>query len=191
MGRHSSESQASFYRSFAKWLVPWLAVALLVGIGVWVGVGALGSGPLETQSPASDSEPTESPPPDETPSPTPEPELTPEPSPSVEPEPDETPKTPKPTAPKGNGLTVQVLNGTGVEEANDRIADELETLGYEIINLEGASKAYSSTTVYWSYPEARKAARRLATYYGWEAGPKPENLSTTVALHIIVGADEA
>jgi hypothetical protein len=188
MGRHSSESQAPFYRSFAKWLVPWLVAALIVGIGVWMGVGALGSGPLESQSPASDNEPTESPSVEETPSPTPEPEPTPEPTPEPEPEPDETPKA---TAPNGKGLTVQVLNGTGVAEANDRVAGELEKLGYEIVNLEGASKGYSSTTVYWSYPKARKPAVRLAAHFGWEVGPKPENLSSTVALHIIVGADEA
>lgn len=188
MGRHSSESQAAFYRSFAKWLVPWLVVAVIAGVGVWLGVGVLGGDPLETQSPASDRQPTASPSADETPSPTPEPEPTPEPTPTVEPQPK---KTPKATAPSGKGLTVQVLNGTGVEEANDRVAAELEKLGYEIVNLEGASKAYSSTTVYWSYPEARKPAQRLAAHFGWDAGPKPENLSTTVALHVIVGADEA
>lgn len=190
MGRHSSESQAAFYRSFAKWLVPWLVIATIVGVGVWMGVGFLGTGPLETQSPASDTQSTESPSGVETTSPTPEPTPTPtpDPTPTVEPEPEQTPKA---TAPRGNGLTVQVLNGTGVEEANDRVAAELEKLGYEIINLEGASKAYSSTMVYWSYPEARKPARRLAAHFGWDAGPKPENLSATVALHVVVGADEA
>jgi len=188
MGRHSSDSQLPFYRSFARWLIPWLAVALIAGISVWVGVGALGSGPLETPSPASDAQPTDDP--------SPQPTVTPEAEPTIEPtpteEPEEEPKEPKAKGPpKGRGLTVQVLNGTGVEEANDRIAAELEELGYEIINLEGASKAYAATTVYWSYEEARKPALRLAEHYGWEAGPKPENLSSTVALHIIVGADEA
>jgi hypothetical protein len=188
MGRHSSEAQAPFYRSFAKWLVPWLVVAMIVGVGVWMGVGALGSGPLETQSPASDNEPTDEPSMAETTSPTPNPSPTPDPTPTEEPEEDQPDRA---AAPSGKGLTVQVLNGTGVEEANDRVADELEKLGYEIVNLEGASKAYPATTVYWSYPEARKPAQRLAAHFGWEAGPKPENLSTTVALHIIVGADEA
>jgi hypothetical protein len=188
MGRHSSESQLPFYRSFAKWLVPWLVVAAIAGAGVWVGVGALGDGPLETTSPANDIEPSESPSAVASETPTPEPEVTIEPTPTQEPEPED---TPEPRAPNGHGLAVQVLNGTGVEEANDRVAADLEALGYEIVNLEGASKAYSATTVYWSYPEARKAAMKLADYYEWEAAPKPDNLSTTVALHIIVGADEA
>ena len=188
MGRHSSESQIPFYRSFAKWLVPWLVIALIAGVAVWLGVGALGKGPLETPSPAADSSPSESPSTEASITPTPTPEVEPTPTPTPKPKPEETPET---SAPKGNGLTVQVLNGTGVEEANDRVADELEALGYVIVNLEGASKAYSSTTVYWSYEKARKPAQRLATHFGWEVGPKPDNLSSTVALHIIVGADEA
>jgi hypothetical protein len=188
MGRHSSESQVSFYRSFVRWLLPWLTVAVVVGIGVWFGVGALGRGPLETPSPASRSEPTASPSAELSPSAEPSPVESIEPTPTPEPEPEETAEA---TAPNGKGLAVQVLNGTGVEEANDRVADRLQGMGYEIVNLEGASKGYSSTTVYWSYPEARKPAIRLADFFGWKAGPKPDNLSTTVALHIIVGADEA
>ena len=190
MGRHSSESQVPFYRSLAKWLAPWLIVASLAVAGVWVGVGALGDGPLETPSPVNDTESSDPPDPVVTESPSPEPEVSVEPTPTVKPEP-EPEETPKVAAPRGNGLTTQVLNGTGVEEANDRVAARLEKLGYEIVNLEGASTAYSATTVFWSYPQAKKPAVRLATYFGWEAAPKPSNLSSTVALHIVVGADEA
>jgi hypothetical protein len=188
MGRHSSDSQASFYRSFVKWLLPWLGVAVVVGIAVWVGVGALGQGSLDTPPPSTQAKAEASPSPDESPSPEPVVEDTPEPTPVEEPEVEETPEV---AAPNGRGLAIQVLNGTGVASANDRVAHRLERMGYQIVNLEGASKGYSATTVYWSYDKARKQAIRLADFFGWEAGPKPDNLSTTVALHIIVGADEA
>lgn len=190
MGRHSSDSQIPFYRSFLKWLTPWLLVAVVAVAAVWVGVGALGEGPLETTSPANDSEPSPSPEPVESETPTPEPEVSVEPTPTPTPEP-EPEGTPEIAAPSGRGITMQVLNGTGVEEANDRVAGRLEKLGYQIVNLEGATSAYSATTVFWSYPDAKKPAMRLAEYFGWEAGPKPENLSSTVDLHIVVGADEA
>ena len=188
MGRHSSDSQISFYRSFLKWAAPWLLVAIVAVAAVWVGVGALGDGPLETASPANDAEPSPTPDASIEPTPTPEPEVSVEPTPTPEPEPDETPEM---AAPSGAGVTMQVLNGTGVEEANDRVAARLEKLGYQIVNLEGATTAYSATTVFWSYPDARKPAMKLAEYFGWEAAPKPDNLSSTVDLHIVVGADEA
>jgi len=38
--------------------------------------------------------------------------------------------------------------------------------------------------------EAQEAAERLAARQGWIAQPKPENLSDTVALHVVVGEDE-
>jgi hypothetical protein len=70
------------------------------------------------------------------------------------------------------------------------MADRLKGLGFRVVALGGANKAYQRTTVFWSYAEARPAAKALAAKMGWQVGPKPTNLSTTVALHIIVGEDE-
>jgi hypothetical protein len=87
-------------------------------------------------------------------------------------------------------MTVQVLNGTDDPEADDVMADRLAGLGFEVLSVDSASVPYASTTVLWSYAESRSAARRLAARFGWRVAPKPDNLSTEVALHVVVGADE-
>ncbi|HYP23229.1 MAG TPA: LytR C-terminal domain-containing protein, partial [Actinomycetota bacterium] len=136
-----------------------------------------------------------------TPEPTDKPEPTPEPETAKPEEPSETPKpesTPKPTPePKEEtepliteGITVQVLNATDVADADDRMADKLSKLGFTVVAVESASSRYEATTVFWSTEEAKEAAQRLADRFGWTAQVKPENLSTTVSLHVVVGAVE-
>ena len=70
------------------------------------------------------------------------------------------------------------------------MADRLAGLGFVIEAVEGSSKTYPATTVFWSYPEAEDAARALAERFGWVAEAKPANLSETVAIHVVVGEDE-
>lgn len=185
MGRHSTGSQWYFYRSLATWIAPWFLVASLAGAAVWITVSALGEG---TQGePPSQSAATDSP----TPTPTLSPTPTPTPTPTKKPPPKKTRKKENQPPPLITaGITVQVLNGTGVADANDRLADRLTALGFDVINLEGANRAYSETTVFWSFPEAEPAARALAARFGWVSAPKPSNLSTQVDLHVVVGADE-
>ena len=89
------------------------------------------------------------------------------------------------------GMTVQVLNGTNVPGADQTMADRLEELGFEVINVVPAAINYEETTVLWSYAESEEAAARLAERFGWQVKPKPDNLSTQVALHIVVGVDES
>jgi hypothetical protein len=84
-----------------------------------------------------------------------------------------------------------VLNGTSAADADDRMADRLAKLGYEVVAVESASKLYERTTVYWAVPSAQKAAEALAEHFGWVSAPKPDNLSTQVSLHVVVGADES
>lgn len=187
MGRHSKGGQGPFYRSLLGWFLPWLLIALVVGVAIWFWVNALGG--EEIQPSTADRSPS--------------------PSPSAEPSPTETElvlatpkatasKTPKPKASKEpkdvalitEGINVQVLNGTADTLADDEVAETLTGLGFSVEAIDDSSKGYAQTTVFWSYPEAQTAAERLATRMGWLAQPKPENLSDTVALHVVVGEDE-
>ncbi len=194
MGRHSSDSQLPFIRSVLGWFLPWFLVAIVVAVGVWIAVDALGGDGLRTQHPAADSSssassPPPSPSPDESeePSPSPEPTVTEEKKPKKpekdDPEPEEPPELI--TA----GVTVQVLNGTSFPSADDEMADQLALIGFDVVAVAGSSKAYPTTTVFYSYPEAQEAAERLASRYGWGVSIKPSNLSATVDLHVIVGDD--
>jgi hypothetical protein len=185
MGRHSSPEQGPFYRSIIGWLLPWFMIAVVVLVAVWVAVDAVGGDDLDATPVARETEPAV----EET---TPAVEETPteEPTPEQTPKPERTPKEDK-VALITKGITVQVLNGTGVSDADDRMAERLGDLGYEVVAIEGSSKQYGSTTVFWSFPEARDAAEALAERFGWIAQLKPANLSSTVDLHIVVGSDEA
>ena len=185
MGRHSSPRQWRYYLSILKYALPWILVAVVGISAVWAGVGALGDdeldpskGPVakDVEEPRSSSEPTAKATPVE-------PEEEPTEEPTKEPEEEEVPLITE-------GMTVQVLNGTNVSGADQTMADRLEELGYEVINVVPAAINYEETTVLWSYAESEEAAARLAERYGWQVKPKPDNLSTQVALHIVVGVDE-
>ena len=190
MGRHSSPEQGHFYRSIIAWALPWLMIAAAVIVAVYIAVDAVGkddenlvpvarSTPSEQETVAEESES----PPEETP------------------EPEETKKDPRPKRtpePKEDdtelitaGVTVQVLNATGASDADDRMANRLSALGYDVISIEGSSAQYPETTVFWSFPGAREAAERLANRFDWLAKEKPSNLSSTVDIHVVVGSDEA
>lgn len=188
-GRHSSPDQVHFYKSVVAWFLPWVLIAAVVGTAVWIAVEAV-SGATEGSSPvAAASSPAEA---TDAPDPTPEPE-TPEPKESAEPSPDPTSEPTK--APEDEpliteGITVQVLNATDSAEADDRMADKLSKLGFTVVAVESAASRYDATTVFWSTEAAKEAAQRLADKFGWVAEAKPENLSTTVSLHVVVGADE-
>lgn len=188
MGRHSSEQQWPFIRSVAGWIVPWALIASVAIAAVYVAVDALGGDsdehvPATAQAQASPSpteaaEPSPSPTSDvkgtrqkkkekeRKPSPSPEPELI------------------------TDDVSVQVLNGSSSPSADAVMADRLARLGFDVYSVEGASTSYARTTVFWSYEEARPAAEALAGKFGWDAAPKPTNLSATVALHVVVGDDE-
>ena len=190
-GRHSSPDQLHFYKSVVAWFLPWVLIAVVVGTAVWIAVEAVG-GATEGSAPAAaattPAEPTDEPEP--TPEPeTPAPEKTPEASakPTKEPTPE---PTPEPDPLITEGITVQVLNATDSAEADDHMADKLSKLGFTVVAVESASSRYDATTVFWSTEAAKEAAQRLADKFGWVAEAKPENLSTTVSLHVVVGADE-
>lgn len=190
MGRHSKRDQGPFYRSLLGWFLPWILIALVVGVAIWFLVTAIGGDEVTPSAADRSPSPTESPEP--TPS---ESEIvlaSPKPSPTRKPKPKPTKtKEPEQVALITDGINVQVLNGTGDTSVDDAVASTLTGLGFRIEAIDDSSKAYVRTTVFWSYPEAQKAAEALAARMGWVAQPKPENLSDTVALHVVVGEDEA
>ncbi|MGI8407459.1 MAG: LytR C-terminal domain-containing protein, partial [Actinomycetota bacterium] len=165
MGKHSSDSQLPFIRSVLGWFLPWLLVAIVVAVGVWIAVDALGGGDLSTppaSAGSSSASPRTTPSPDEAPSAkaSPEPKRSKEP-PKEEPEATQTPDL------ITEGITVQVLNGTSFPAADDEMADQMASLGFDVLAVAGSSKAYAATTVFYSFPEAQEAAERLAARYGW------------------------
>ena len=165
-------------------MLPWLLIAIFVGVAVWLLVSTLGGDDTtpvarETASPS--------------PTPTAEPSETlvlASPTEEVSPSPKPKPSKTKPRELIVEGINIQILNSTSNTEVDDAISERLTDLGFQIENIERASRLYPRTTVFWSYGEAREAAERLAERFGWVAEQKPDNLSDTVALHVVVGEDE-
>ena len=187
-GRHSSSTNWPYYRSLVAWFLPWMFVAAIAVTGVWVAVDALGRDaiePPEPQAVSNGEDPQrdgsdDGPAPDERPSP----------SPSATPA--ERPGSDDRVKPKliTRDVTVQVLNGTASPGLEQRMADRLDRLGFDVVSIE-SSTPYAQTTVFWSAPEFEAAATSLAERFGWAAAPKPANLSAEVSLHVVVGADES
>ncbi|MEA2451912.1 MAG: hypothetical protein QOG04_622 [Actinomycetota bacterium] len=186
MGKHSSPEQGPFYRSFIAWLFPWILIGCFVLAAVWVAIDVVGKDdtkvPVAKSSNTPRQEPSE---PVESETPAPVVSETPAPDESESPD---TSGSEKPLITED--ITVQVLNGTASTEADDHMADRLSSLGYDVVAVQGSSKQYAETTVYWSFPGAQEAAERLAAKFGWVAAAKPSNLSSTVDMHVVVGADE-
>ena len=88
------------------------------------------------------------------------------------------------------GVTVQVLNGTKVRRADDRMVNRLVDLGFSVLAVHEAATRYGRTTVFWSRPADRPAAEALAVRFGWRVGRKPRNLSASVTTHVVVGRDQ-
>ena len=190
MGRHSSREQAPYYQSIVGWFLPWLLVAAVAVTGVWLGVSAIGGDAASPPPPqaASKPAPADSPATQKTPAASTEPG----PKETKQPEAKEEPRADKKAEPNliTSGITVQVLNGTRLAEAGTRMAEKLESLGFEVGAINPAN-SYARTTVYWSLPSAERAAKVLAARFGWAAAPKPVNLSSAVSIHVVIGADEA
>ncbi|MDQ3766658.1 MAG: LytR C-terminal domain-containing protein [Actinomycetota bacterium] len=187
MGRHSAGNQWAFYRSVTRWVLPWVLIAALIGAGLWF-VGRREADTV-TAGPSSATSPT----PDESVSPASSPSPTSGPSPSGGTEDGGTEEDEggqvRPLI--TDDVTVQVLDSIGSDDAQDRMVDRLVALDFAVPFVAEASTTYRSTTVFWSYPEAEAAAKRLAERFGWEADPRPGNLSSGVTIHVVVGRDEA
>jgi hypothetical protein len=161
--------------------VPWFLVATIVGLVVWVAVGAVGGEPVSVGNASSSPSPTAT----STASPAP-----------VETQPGAGARQRNDRG-RGStdelitkGVSVQVLNGTGgVEGAAEAMANRLAKLGYRIYAI-SIGLTIDRTTVYWSTSESRAAAITLAAHFGWDVRAAPPSLSGDVDLAVIVGADE-
>jgi hypothetical protein len=190
VGRRSAKEQGPFYFSVLGWLLPWALIAAIVGVAVWVAVAKLGEDDVDVPraQPARDASPSPTPTETETPEPAPTPTKMPEPKRK------ERPKEKEETG-EGDliteGVTVQVLNATGgvPGEAED-MAGRLTGLGYEISAIGTAVLEKNRTVVYWSDPQWKDAAQALAERFDWRSAPKPDDLSSTVSIHVMVGSDE-
>lgn len=201
MGRHSSNEQFRYYQSVVGWFVPWALVGVVAVTAVWIAIGALGRDDLDTRSPggaaaqgpeepgsgtsANAPEPSASP----SQSQSPEPEQSQEPDEPDEPKQGEPAHKPKPEL-ITEGVSVQVLNGTSSSAAGRAMTSRLTRLGFDVV-VTFPSTPYNDTTVLWSSREAKPAAKALAARFEWRSAPKPANLSPSVDLHVVVGADEA
>ncbi|MBW3595145.1 MAG: LytR C-terminal domain-containing protein [Actinobacteria bacterium] len=192
MGRHSSPDQGHFYRSFFGWLGLWAMIAVATAVAVWFTVSAIG-GPDARTSLATDAASEDEEPPVSDPAPTVsgarianDTASTPTPSPRPARK-DRRDKAKLIT----EGVTIQVLDGTANAAAPQAVADKLSGLGYSVVAIEASSRLYSDTTVFWSTDASRDAAEALAQRFGWVAEQKPANLSASVSLHVVVGADES
>jgi hypothetical protein len=125
---------------------------------------------------------------------TPEPE--PEPSPTAEateePEPAEAEPAPEPAAPgiAPADISVQVLDGykTDGGTAARGVAAQLRDAGYRVV-AENQALSYDRTTVLWTAGH-EAAARQVAAEIGAaEVREQPGNLSSSVDVHVVVGAD--
>ena len=202
MGRHSSGEQWPFFRSAIGWWLPWAVIAFFIAAALYFALDTLGDDTVRTSAECPGAEATlpagdESPTPEET-----ETEKTEPAEPTTEPAEKKKPARKDPTEPKKSdkkkssgggliteGITVQVLNASDQEAADDVMADRLARLGFEIVAVEQASKSYPQTTVFYSSEDSRPAAEKLAAKYDWIVEEKPENLSPDVSVHVIVGDD--
>lgn len=90
-------------------------------------------------------------------------------------------------------ISIQVLDG--IRDGSDTarsIADDLVAEGYELIAFGSSSSAYDTTTVFYTEGQ-EEAGRQVAADNGWTIlKPASEvGLSTSVDVHIVVGASDA
>jgi hypothetical protein len=174
-----------------SWALPWLLIVTVIVIALLVAIQMVGDDPVRTSGPQ-DASAQASPEPTETAAPNDQ-ENEAESS-DEQPEKDKKKKEPPrdPTdQPESDlvtkGVTVQVLNGSGDAAADDLMADKLARLGYTVVAVSPAVRAYPQTVVFW-VGDGRGAATALAERFEWRAEPAPGNLSQEVDLHVVVGA---
>jgi cobalamin biosynthesis protein CobT len=211
VAKHTAADDASFRTSLIRHVAAAVALVLGVGAAFW-GVGQLrsddpgtpvvaqpteddpddgGDGEPADPDDAGDGTPTEDPTdgPEETPTDEAT-EGTEEETATEEPTEDE-PEDTSTEAVEPASVSVQVLDAVlddaGV--AAQGVADQMEADGYRIVVVNRASRVYAVTTVFWT-PGNEAAARQIAAQYGFDRVElRPDNLSDTVSVHVVVGQD--
>lgn len=90
-----------------------------------------------------------------------------------------------------SAITIQVLDGvlTDNGQAMSDVVTQLEDLGYDVIATNRARQPYEQTTVFYTAgheAQARKVADAIGASVVQE---QPGNLSDSVQVHLVVGAD--
>ena len=122
-------------------------------------------------------------------------EPSPEPSEDPSPEPEPSPDPPAATVDPGE-ISIQVLDaigGSGGAAAANAVADELRGAGYNVVVVNSAGRSYDVTTVFWTEGQedgGRQVAAELGTSAA-EQTPEEVQLSNSVDVHVVVGADRA
>lgn len=202
--KHSPAGDRSFAVSVLAHLAGAVALVAAVAAAFW------GLGQMQTPGDPVISEPDPSP--TEVAAPADEPEEEPEPTESVEPEPADEPDPvdedesdtaddePDPAdeddepsddrAVEPSSVSIQVLDaagdgGTRASFAADRLSGD----GYRVVAENQAFRNYERTTVFYSEGQ-ETAARQIADEYGYAVvEPKPDNLSASVDVHVVIGQD--
>lgn len=188
MARHSPPGDRSFVLSVARHLAGAVALVLGVAAAFW-GIGQLrlpesaGDGPvISTAAPPQAPGPTATL--------TAPPATSPPPPPPASPGPAGTQPPPSPPlAP--SSITLQVLDAVLDDDgrATGDLARRLREAGYNVVAQHAAVRRYEVTAVFYT-PGFEQAARQVAATFGFQrVEVKPDNLSDTVQVHVVVGAD--
>lgn len=216
--KHTTAGDAGFRASLFRAVGGAIGLVVLVA-AVFGALGVLGRAdddvvvadgrdePTDEPDPAPD-DATEEPDPEPDPEPEPEPEESePEPDdpedadePEPEPEPEESEEAPDEgddAAPADRqfapgDITIQVLDGYQADggSAAAAVAATLRDEGYRVV-AENPALRYDVTTVLWTAGFEAEARQVAAEIGAAEVREQPGNLSTSVQVHVVVGADRA
>lgn len=90
-----------------------------------------------------------------------------------------------------SSVSIQVLDAAGDGGGRASFAaTRLQSDGYRVVAENQAFRTYERTTVFYSSDGDRIAAQQVADEYGYAVvEPKPDNLSASVNLHVVIGQD--
>lgn len=202
-GRHVPPGDRSLLLSIGRQLAGAAALVLVVAAAFW-GIGQVRTDtgdPVITEPTSRATTPADQPtaPAPTEPTAAPTATVTAQPTAPVQPTDAASPQPTEPASPPPGAegdvdpasVRVQILDAVLDDggEAAARIEDELEEAGYQIIAANKAVRRYERTTVF--YTEGNQAAaEQLAARFGFDVvEPKPDNLSSGVEIHLVVGAD--
>ena len=102
------------------------------------------------------------------------------------------PEDPAPAAYTPSEISLQVLDGVGTDGGNaaSQMAQRLRDGGFNVV-AQNPAVAYQTTTVLWTSGNEDKARQVAAEIGAGDVRPQPGNLSESVDVHVVVGADRA
>ncbi len=197
-GKHTPPGDRSFALSVVVHLAAGAALVAVVAAAFW-GIGQIRGpqdGPVIVGAPGDeDPEPSPADSPDAQPSPEQSPQAQASPDQpeddGVEPDPDPTSASTTEADVDPAEVSVQVLDATG--DGGARLQDVLDRLradGWRVVASNRAARYYERSTVFYS-PGHEEAAQALADRYPeFElVQAKPDNLTSSVAVHLVIGGD--